>query len=123
MRTWSHATLVKYTNIDYDREIAIIAELMEQGERKMIGVVRMIMEPPDFKTAEVAIVVGDPWQGLGLGSKLMDCIIEIAKDRSLEAIYGLVLRDNSRAIELFKGKGFGVDYYSIKKVVKTTLEL
>ena len=123
MRTWSHATLVKYTNIDYDREIAIIAELTEQGEKKMIGVVRMIMDPPDFKTAEVAIVVGDPWQGLGLGSKLMDCIIEIAKDKNLETIYGLVLRDNSRAIELFKAKGFGIDYYSIKKVVKTTLEL
>jgi acetyltransferase len=123
MRSWSHATLVKYTNIDYDREIAIIAELTEHGEKKMIGVVRMIMEPPDFKTAEVAIVVGDPWQGLGLGSRLMDYIVEIAKDRNLETIYGLVLRDNSRAIELFKEKGFGVDYYSIKKVVKTTLEL
>ncbi|MCW4051604.1 MAG: bifunctional acetate--CoA ligase family protein/GNAT family N-acetyltransferase [Candidatus Bathyarchaeota archaeon] len=123
MRTWSHATLVKYTNIDYDREIAIIAELTEHGEKKMIGVVRMIMEPPDFKTAEVAIVVGDPWQGLGLGSRMMDYIIEIAKDRKLETVYGLVLRDNNRAIELFKEKGFAVDYYSIKKIVKTTLEL
>lgn len=123
MRTWSHVTLVKYTNIDYDREIAIIAELTEQGEKKMIGVVRMIMEPPDFKTAEVAIVVGDPWQGLGLGSRMMDFIIEIAKDRKLETVYGLVLRDNNRAIELFKEKGFAVDYYSIKKIVKTTLEL
>jgi acetyltransferase len=123
MRTWSHATLVRYTNIDYDREIAIIAELTEKGTRKMIGVVRMIMEPPDFKTAEVAIVVGDPWQGLGLGSKMIDCIIDIAKDKNLESIYGLILRDNSRSIELFKKKGFMVDFSSIKKVVKATLEL
>ena len=123
MRTWSHATLVRYTNIDYDREIAVIAELTMNRERKMIGVVRMIMEPPDFKTAEVAIVVGDPWQGLGLGSKMMDCIIEIARDKNLESIYGLILRDNSRSIELFKKKGFAVDFSSIKKVVKATLEL
>jgi acetyltransferase len=123
MRTWSHATLVRYTNIDYDREIAIIAELTEEGKRKMIGVVRMILDPPDFKTAEIAIVVGDPWQGHGLGSKMMDCIIEIAKDMNLESVYGLILRDNSRAIDLFKEKGFLVDYSSIKKVVKTTLEL
>jgi len=123
MRTWSHATLVRYTNIDYDREIAIIAELTENGKRKMIGVVRMIMEPPNFKTAEVAIVVGDPWQGLGLGSKMMDCIIEIARDKNLESIYGLILRDNTRSIELFQKKGFTIDFSSIKKVVKATLEL
>jgi acetyltransferase len=123
MRTWSHATLVRYTNIDYDREIAVIAELTEDGERKMIGVVRMIMDPPDFKTSEVAIVVGDPWQGLGLGSKMMDCIIEIAKDKGLSSVYGLILRDNARSIELFKEKGFAIDYSAMKKVTKATLVL
>jgi len=123
MRTWSHATLVRYTNVDYDREIAIVGILTENGGRKMIGVVRMIMDPPDFRTAEVAIVVGDPWQGLGLGSKMMDCIIEIAKDKDLKSVYGLILRDNTRAIEMFKEKGFSIDYLSTKKVVKATLEL
>jgi len=123
MRTWSHATLVRYTNIDYDREIAIIAELKEHNQRKMIGVVRMIMDPPDFKTAEVAIVVGDPWQGLGLGSQMLDYIIEIARDKNLESIYGLILRDNYRAIELFKKKGFTIDVLSVKKIVKVTLAL
>jgi len=54
---------------------------------------------------------------------MMDCIIEIAKAKNLDSIYGLILRDNSRAIELFKEKGFGVDYSSIKKVAKATLEL
>jgi acetyltransferase len=123
MRTWSHATLVRYTNIDYDREIAIIAELKEDNQRKMIGVVRMIMDPPDFKTAEVAIVIGDPWQGLGLGSQMLDYIIEIARDKNLESIYGLILRDNYRAIELFKKRGFSVDVLSVKKIVKATLAL
>jgi acetyltransferase len=123
MRTWSHATLVRYTNIDYDREIAIVAILSEKDERKMVGVVRMIMDPPDFKTAEIAIVVGDPWQGLGLGSRMMECIIDIAKDKGLESVYGLILRDNSRAIDLFKEKDFAVDYSSIKKVVRAKLEL
>ncbi len=117
------STLVRYTNIDYDREIAIAGILTEQGEKKMIGVVRMIMEPPDFETAEVAIVIGDPWQGLGLGSKMVDCIIEIAKDKNLETVYGLILRDNDRAIKLFKEKGFVIDMSSIKKVAKAVLEL
>jgi acetyltransferase len=122
MKTWSHVTLVRYTNIDYDREIAIIAEFSEDGKKKMIGVVRMIMEPPDFKTAEVAIVIGDPWQGLGLGSKMMDCILEVVRDKNLETVYGFILRDNTRAIELFQNKGFAVDYSSVKKVVKVTLK-
>lgn len=119
----SHATLARYTNIDYDREIAIITLLNEDGEKKMIGVVRMIMEPPDFKTAEVAIVVGDPWQGLRIGSEMMNRIIEIARDKGLENIYGLLLRDNKRSIEFFKNKGFTIDLSSEKKVVKATLNL
>ncbi len=123
MKTWSHATLVRYTNVDYDREIAIVGIMKENGEKKMVGVVRMIMEPPDFKTAEVAIVVGDPWQGFGLGSKMMNCIVEIARDKDLDSIYGLILRDNARAIELFKNKGFAVDVASIKKIAKATLKL
>ncbi len=123
MKTWSHTTLVRYANIDYDREIAIIAELTENGRRKMLGVVRMVMEPPDFRTAEVGIVVGDPWHGLGLGSRMMDCIIEIARDRRLETIYGLILRDNRRALDLFREKGFTVDFSSTDKVVKATLKL
>jgi len=122
VKTWEHTTLVRYTNIDYDREIAIIAESTDKGERRMLGVVRMIMEPPDFRTAEVAIVIGDPWQRLGLGSRMIDCIIEIAKDRHLESIYGLMLRDNLRAIELFEKKGFAVDLASMGKIVKATLE-
>ncbi len=123
MKTWSHATLVRYTNIDYDREIAIVGITTEDGEKKMVGVVRMIMEPPDFKTAEVAIVVGDPWQGRGLGSKMMDCIIDVAKDKNLNSVYGVILRDNKRAIDLFKEKGFAIDYSAMEKVAKATLSL
>jgi acetyltransferase len=123
MKTWFHATLVRYTNIDYDREIAIIAELTDNGQKRMLGVVRMIMGPPNFKTAEVAIVVGDPWQSLGLGSKFMDCIIEIARDKDLETLYALILPDNQSAIKLFQEKGFTVDFSSTNKVVKATLAL
>jgi acetyltransferase len=123
MKTWSHATLVRYTNIDYDREIAIVGITTKNGEKQMVGVVRMIMEPPDFERAEVAIVVGDPWQGLGLGSKMMDCIIDVAKDKNLDSVYGVILRDNKRAIDLFKEKGFAIDYSSMEKVAKATLSL
>jgi len=75
-----HEMRVRFCNIDYDREIAIVAELIEDGRRKIIGVVRVPIEP-DKKTGEIAVIVADPWQGLGLGSKMVDYMIEICKDK------------------------------------------
>ncbi len=100
-----HEVRVRYCNIDYDREIAIVAELPGDGQRKILGVVRLVIEP-DGKTGEIAIVVADSWQGLGLGSKMLDHMIEICKDKKLETIYGLLLSDNYLAINLMKKMGF-----------------
>jgi len=116
-----HEMRVRYCNIDYDREMAIVAELTEDGERKILGVVRLIIEP-DGKTGEIAVIVADPWQGLGLGSKMMDYVIEICKDKKLETVYGVMLTDNYRAIDLMKKMGFTLKY-SDHDTVKATLNL
>ena len=63
-----HEVRVRYCNIDYDREIAIVAELPEEGRRKILGVTRVSIEP-DGKSGEMAFIVGDKWQNLGLGTK------------------------------------------------------
>jgi len=116
-----HEMRIRYCNIDYDREIAIIPELTENGKRKILGVVRVPILP-DQKTGEIAVIVADPWQGLGLGSKMMDYMIEICKDKGLETIYGVMLPDNYRAIELFKKMGFTIKYLG-DDTVKATLNL
>jgi len=67
----THDLLIRYTQIDYDREIAIIAESQIDNKNKMLGVVRIISDGYQ-ETGEFAIVVADPWQGQGLGSILMD---------------------------------------------------
>ncbi len=77
-----HETLTRYCNLDYDRQIAIVAEL-QQGNRQIIGAGRVIAEP-DGKSGEFAVLVSDQWQGQGLGSILMDYIISVAKDMRLE---------------------------------------
>ncbi|MFX1563916.1 MAG: acetate--CoA ligase alpha subunit, partial [Promethearchaeota archaeon] len=100
-----HEVRVRYCNIDYDRELGIVVELNEKGKRKILGVVRLI-EEPDGKQGEIAFIVADPWQGLGLGSKMVDYMIEICIDRGLESIYGLMLADNYRAIKLMEKMGF-----------------
>jgi acetyltransferase len=117
----THEMRIRYCNIDYDREIAIIPELTENGKRKILGVVRVPILP-DQKTGEIAVIVADPWQGLGLGSKMVDYMIEICKDKGLETIYGVMLPDNYRAIELFKKMGFTVKYLG-DDTVKATLNL
>ena len=85
-----------------------------------MGVVRLIIEP-DGKTGEIAFIVADPWQGLGLGPKMVDYMIEICKDKKLETVYAFMLPDNYRAIQLLKKMGFTIE--RIQDVRKATLNL
>jgi acetyltransferase len=103
----THETLTRYCNIDYDREIAIVAEIQHE-KRRIIGAVRLIREPGG-NTGEFAVVVGDEWQGQGLGSKLLDYIIDIGKDMKLETIYGYLISDNVKMIHLCTQKGFEME--------------
>ena len=101
----NHDTLVRFCNIDYDREMAIVAELKEGDKKKFAGIARLVMEP-DTRNAEFAIVVHDEYQGKGLGYKLMDVLIGIAQDKELDTMYGLVLSDNDRMLKAVRRLGF-----------------
>lgn len=103
----SHETLIRYCNLDYDRELAIIAETSTK-EKRIVGVGRLIREPGG-KCGEFAVVVGDEWQGLGLGDKLMDLIIQIGRDMNLEYIWGFVVSNNHKMLELCAKKGFTME--------------
>jgi acetyltransferase len=116
----SHETLTRYCNLDYDREIAIVAE-MQEDKRKIIGVSRVILEPGG-KCGEFAVVVGDQWQGLGLGAKLIDYVIEIGKDMSLKTIYGFVVSGNAKMVHLCTKKGFKMERID-EDLTKATLDL
>jgi len=106
-REVTHDTLSRYCNLDYDREIAIVAEIQED-KKKIIGVVLLMVEPGG-KRGEFAVLVGDQWQGFGLGSKLMDYIIEIGKDMDLKTIYGYVISSNTKMMHLCSKKGFKME--------------
>jgi acetyltransferase len=116
-----HEVRVRYCNIDYDREIAIVVELNEGGHRKILGVVRVSLEP-DRKAGEIAFIIADPWQGLGLGTKMVDHAIDICKDMKVETIYAIMLPDNQRAISLTRKMGFTLKYLD-DGTVKGTLNL
>jgi acetyltransferase len=100
-----HEVRIRYTNIDYDRELGLVAVLQEGDRQRILGVVRLI-EDPDGKRGEIAFIIADPWQGLGLGSKMMDYMIEISIERGLEELYGEMLPDNYPAQRLVEKMGF-----------------
>lgn len=116
----SHDELVRYTQIDYDREIAIIAIVKENGKEKMAGVVRLIADQYN-ETAEFAIVIADPWQNLGLGNKFTDYIMEIAKARGIQKIYANILADNHIMLHMFRSRDFKMikteDSFYAEKVI------
>jgi len=116
-----HETLTRYCNIDYNREIAIVAEAKEGNERKIVGVTRLIIQP-GRKNGEFAVAVGDQWQGLGLGSKLVDYIIEISKDMTLKKISGDILSNNLKMVHLCIKKGFKMVPID-EEMTKATLDL
>jgi acetyltransferase len=111
MRNITHEMLMGYCNIDYDREMAIIAELTEGGKKRNIGVGRLITEPGD-KRAEFAVVVADDFAGKGLGIKLVDMLIGIGEEKGLETIYGIVLPENTKMMGLCRALGFDSKYGS-----------
>jgi len=121
IREMTHGMLTKFCNVDYDREIAIIAEYTSNGKKRNVGEGRMVIQPGG-EIAEFAIVVAEDFQGAGLGLKLSDTLIGIAKDRGLSGVYGSVLNNNKRMLGLVKRLGFIIEKLSPDES-KVTLEL
>ena len=100
--------LARLTQIDYDREMALIAVINEGTDRaRIIGVVRYAINP-DRHSCEFALTVGDEYQGKGIGRYLMKRIMIVAKDRGIEVIEGEVLSNNVKMLRLMEAMGFRV---------------
>ena len=108
--------LARYTLIDYDREMALVAVLKERHAQpdgsfteseRLIGVSRYITNP-DQTSCEFSLAVADDFKGQGLGSRLMLCIIDIARQKGLAEIDGLILANNGNMLRLMKSLGFAI---------------
>lgn len=101
--------LARLTQIDYDREMAFIAEAADaQGNPETLGVARTVSDPDNVE-AEFAIIVRSDLKGQGLGALLFERLIEHARQRGLERLVGFVLRENSRMLKLSAAMGFKAD--------------
>jgi len=106
-----HSMLARFTQIDYDRHIALVAITESQADEKMLGVARVIVGR-NLREAEFAVAVGDSWQGNGIGAALLNRCLAIARERGIENVHGTVLAENTQMLALGRKLGF-----HIKKVL------
>ncbi len=107
IKQWTHEMLIRFTQNDYDREVGIMAVGQPPGPEVMMGVSRLYMAA-DRSSAEFAIIVGDPWQGRGLGPKLVEQVIAIARDQGVKVLVGDVLTQNQPMLDLARKVGFTI---------------
>ena len=118
----THDVASRYCFNDYDREIAIVAEITEEGKRKLLGVGRLVADP-DHESVEYAVLVVDSWQNRGLGSLLTDYCIHIAQDWGLKRIVAQTTSDNPRMIAVFQKRGFNIHFDPRTSLVEVAKDL
>jgi acetyltransferase len=97
----------RFCYIDYNREIAIVAELGDGDARQLIGVGRLIADP-DHQEVEYAVLIADAWQNKELGSILTDYCLEVARGWRLRRIVAQTTAENRPMIAVFEKRGFTV---------------
>jgi acetyltransferase len=120
LRELTPEMLIRFTQIDYDREMAFIAVVDQQGKEVEIGVSRYATNP-DGESCEFALVVDDEWQHKGIGTRLMKTLMKTARDRGFRTMEGEILADNHEMLKLmdileFSKSASEEDPYIIKAI-------
>lgn len=97
--------LKSFTEIDYDRHMAFIATIMQEGKELEIGVARYVAIEP-AERCEFAIAVDDAWQGSGVAGLLMISLEDAARERGFKTMWGIVLASNYKMLKFARQLGF-----------------
>ncbi len=96
--------LARYTQIDYDREMALVVLAEDGREQDLLGVGRVVGEP-GMETAELGLSVPDAWQGQGIGHELFASLVAVARARGFRQVEGLVSADNPVMLGIVQRRG------------------
>ena len=107
MKRLPHSMLARFTQIDYDRHIALVALTESQTNEKMLGVARVI-NGSNLRKAEFSVAVSDPWHGKGIGAALLQRCLSIAEERGIQRVMGTVLAENTQMLALARKLGFNI---------------
>lgn len=119
----THEAASRFCFIDYDRELAIVAELLEGPDQgKLAGVGRLVADP-DRGRAEYALLIADPWQGQGLGDLITERCLEIGRSWGLQSIYAETGAENQGMIAVMRSHGFTLARHPADGMVVGELKL
>jgi acetyltransferase len=115
----SHERLTRICFIDYDREMALVAERRnpQTGEAEILGVGRMT-KVHGTNDAEVAVIVSDAWHGRGIGKELLGRLLTVGKDEKVSRLVADILPDNRDVMRICEKLGFNLKHSLEDEVVK-----
>jgi acetyltransferase len=122
----AHERLTRICFVDYDREIALVAERIdpETGEREIMGVARLSRLATGFDDeAEFSVLVGDPFQRQGIGTLLVSKLLDVGRAEGIRRIIADILFENYPMQHIFKKVGFQLHRDTEEMVVKAELDL
>jgi acetyltransferase len=108
-RRLSSEDLRRFTDIDYDIEMALIATVLTDDPEREVGVARYVQDKSAPGQAEFAIVLADDWQHHGLGRKLLSSLFSIAAQKGIRRIVGMTLTANDDMLALARRMGFQLE--------------
>ena len=119
MREFTHQFAAKLTQIDYDREVALVAEPPERNE---VWAVARFFADPDNARAEYAVAVRSDLKGRGLGYALMTRLIEVAKSRGVGELFGDILDENEPMLRMCRELGFDIRSHPVEPGVRRAVK-
>ena len=118
-----HERLARICHCDYDREIALVAENTDnKAEQSIMGVVRL-SKVHGSNEAILSVLIGDPYQGIGLGSELIQRAVEVARSEHLTRLTSTLTADNQIMQHVFQKLGFDIEPSGDENLVAATLKL
>jgi len=111
-----------YVMIDYENEMVIVASIMEDGLETIVGIGSYV-KIPGTETAEIALVVRDDWQNKGLGTALLNYLIEIGRNKGVKNFTAWVFTENTKMIHLFKKLPYKIEFRTEGDLYHITVKL
>jgi acetyltransferase len=102
--TFNERFIARLTQIDYDRDMVLVAVIPQEGETEVVGVARYFGDP-DVIEAEMLITIADSWRGQGVGAALVKLILKAARKRGIKRVWGIISSANRGIISLMDGQG------------------
>jgi acetyltransferase len=118
-----HERLARICHVDYNREIALVAEMLDsKGEPNIMGVVRL-SKLHGTNEARLSVLIGDPYQGIGLGSEMVRRAVDVARKEKMSSLSAVLTTDNQTMMHIFEQAGFTIEPIDNEKLVGAVIHL